>query len=112
MNSISRLGGPIVILLLGMSAYANTQPPPVSSPEAASPQPATEQVSQEIGRVPECKIATSLTSGEAEVCKLQLQRDQYQLEVQKLDDQRRATLLTAIAVVASAIAGFLTIGLN
>jgi len=112
MNSISRLRGSIGILLVGMSVYANAAPPSASSPEGSSPQTAMEQVSQRVGTAPDCKTATSLSSGEAEVCKLQLQRDQYQLEVQKLDDQRRTTLLTAIAVVASAIAGFLTIGLN
>lgn len=112
MNSISRLGGSIGILLVSMSMCANTLPPSASSPEASSPQAGIEQVSQKVGGATDCKTATSLSSGEAEVCKLQLQRDQYQLEVQKLDDQRRATLLTAIALVASAAVGFLTIGLN
>jgi len=71
-----------------------------------------EQVSQKVGGAPDCKTATSLSSGEAEVCKLQLQRDQYQLEVQKLDDQRAVSVQTAWALVVSALLGFGTIVFN
>jgi hypothetical protein len=112
MNSISRLIGSIGILLVGTCVYANAAPPSASSPEASSPQPTIEQLGQKVGGTPDCKTATSLSSGEAEVCKLQLQRDQYQLEVQKLDDQRAVSVQTAWALVVSALLGFGTIVFN
>jgi hypothetical protein len=111
MNSISRFSSYFVFLALLVSGPANTQTPPASSADPTLSQAGTAPVGRVADHGPDCQAA-SLSNWEVEVCKLRLQQHQYELDRQKGRDQKVASTLTGVALVASALAGFGAIVFN